>query len=259
MALVRRTHRASPSADFRLMTHLRATVWDPAEFVGPPPRWLVAEGFLARFLTTGAVVGTTLYGTRTGRPSLADGERGPGLRGGARAVPRVRRSRACAGRCRRVARRVPRAARPAGGRRSRADGTGTGAVRDRDVGRGRLGHGRRTGRYLCSVRDADGMPLKVRIWRGCAGTNDPPRGRDRARLRPRGAGGPARCGAGVERMGAPARSGAVGGRSCRRKPGRGRPLLPAFPSRRREALRCPGRTRAVCRRSLGRRGGRRGG
>lgn len=173
MALVRRTRRASPSADSHLMTHLRATVWGPAEFVGLPPWWLVAEGVLAGVLTAGAAVGTTLYGAWTGRPSLADGEGGLACAvalalylvsvGAGRALVGIV---VLLGVC--LALHTPPAA--AGlvlAERGRVQSVTVTSVEDgwaADGGRGR---------YLCSVRDADGVSLKVRIWRGCGGTTRP--------------------------------------------------------------------------------------
>ncbi|MFF7980160.1 hypothetical protein ACFZDK_13670 [Streptomyces sp. NPDC007901] len=173
MGLVRRTRRASPSAASHLMAHLRATVWGPAEFVGLPPWRLVAEGLLAGILTAGAVVGTTLYGAWTGRPSLADGEGGLACVvalalylvsvGAGRALVGII---VLLGVC--LALQAPQAA--AGmvlAERGRVQSVTVTSVEDgwaTDGGRGR---------YLCSVRDADGMPLKVRIWRGCEQTTRP--------------------------------------------------------------------------------------
>ncbi|MEU9245421.1 hypothetical protein [Streptomyces sp. NPDC048385] len=173
MALVRRTRRASPSTGSHLLTHLRATVWGPAEFVGLPPWWLVAEGLLAGLLTAGAVLGTTLYGAWTGRPSLADGEGGLACAaalalylvfvGAGRALVGIV---VLLGVC--LALHAPQAA--AGvvlAERGRVQSVTVTSVEDRwATDRGR-------GRYLCSVRDADGVPLKVRIWRGCGGTTRP--------------------------------------------------------------------------------------
>ncbi|WP_234544894.1 hypothetical protein [Streptomyces shenzhenensis] len=173
MALVRRKRRASPSTDSHLLTHLRATVWGPAEFVGLPPWWLVAEGLLAGLLTAGAVIGTTLYGAWTGRPSLADGEGGLAcvaalalylvFVGAGRALVGIV---VLLGVC--LALHAPQAA--AGvvlAERGRVQSVTVTSVEDRwATDRGR-------GRYLCSVRDADGVPLKVRIWRGCGGTTRP--------------------------------------------------------------------------------------
>ncbi|MEU9154963.1 hypothetical protein AB0D59_31500 [Streptomyces sp. NPDC048417] len=172
MALVRRTRRAWPSADSHLLTHLRTTVWGPAEFVGLPPWWLVAEGLLAGLLTAGAVLGTTLYGAWTGRPSLADGE---GALACAAALAlylvSVGAGRALVGIvvllgvC--LALHAPQSA--AGvvlAERGRVQSVTVTSVEDGATDGGR-------GRYLCSVRDADGVPLKVRIWRGCGGTTRP--------------------------------------------------------------------------------------
>ncbi|MFE7173262.1 hypothetical protein [Streptomyces sp. NPDC057616] len=149
------------------MAHLRASVWGPAEFVGRPPWWLVVEGLLAGVLGSGAIVGATLYGAWTGRPSLADGEAGLvcagalavylTLVGAGRALVGVA---ALLGTC--LALQTPQAA--AGivlAERGQVQSVVVTSVED---GRG-AGGGR--ARYLCSVADADGVPLKVRIWRGC--------------------------------------------------------------------------------------------
>ncbi|MEU7852133.1 hypothetical protein AB0B69_32575, partial [Micromonospora parva] len=173
MALVRRTRGASPSADSHVMTHLRAMVWGPAEFVGLPPWGLVTEGVLAGILTVGAVVGTALYGAWTGCPSLADGEGGL-VCAAALAVylVSVGAGRALVGVvvllgvC--LALHTPQAA--AGvvlAERGRAQSATVTSVEDGWATDGGWG------RYLCSVRDADGVPLKVRIWRGCGDATRP--------------------------------------------------------------------------------------
>lgn len=155
------------------MTYLRSTVWGPAEFVGPPPGWLVAEGILAGAISTAAIVGTALFGAWTGRPSLADGEAGLVCTlaltlylssvGAGRALIRIA---ALLGVC--LALQAPQAA--AGvvlAERGRVQSVVVTSVED-----GRMassGHGH----YLCSVMDHDGVPLKVRIWRGCGETTRP--------------------------------------------------------------------------------------
>ncbi|MGW1044115.1 hypothetical protein [Streptomyces sp. NPDC002547] len=173
MALVPGRRRASPSADSHLMTHLRDTVWGPAEFVGLPPWWLVTEGVLAGVLTAGAVVGTTLYGAWTGRSSLADGE------GGLACAAALALYLVCVGAGRALvgivvllgaclALSTPQAA--VGmvlAERGHVQSVTVTSVED-----GWATDGERR-RYLCSVRDADGIPIKVRIWRGCAGTTRP--------------------------------------------------------------------------------------
>lgn len=76
MTRMRRKHRPSLSTEPDLMAHLRTVVWGPAEFVGLPPGWLVAEGGLAGGAGTAAIIGVTVVGAWTGRPALADGEAG---------------------------------------------------------------------------------------------------------------------------------------------------------------------------------------
>jgi hypothetical protein len=155
------------------MAHLRASVWGPAEFVGRPPWWLVMEGLLAGALGAGAIVGATLYGAWAGRPSLADGEAGLvcagalavylSFVGAGRALVGIA---ALLGMC--LALQAPQAA--AGvvlAERGRVQSVVVTSVTDG----GGSGGGRT--RYLCSVADADGVPLKVRIWRGCGQATKP--------------------------------------------------------------------------------------
>ena len=155
------------------MAHLRTSVWGPAEFVGRPPWWLVGEGVLAGVLGAGAIIGTALFGAWTGRPSLADGEAGL-VCAGALAVylSFVGAGRALVGIvallgvCRAL--QAPQAA--AGmvlAERGRVQSVVVTSVEDGRAPGG--GHGR----YLCSVADADGAPLKVRIWRGCGKATRP--------------------------------------------------------------------------------------
>jgi hypothetical protein len=173
------------------MGHLRAAVWGPAEFVGLPPWWLVAEGLLVGLLGAGAIIGTTLYGAWTGRPALADGESGlvcaaavalyVSLMGAGRALVGIV---ALLGVC--LALQTPQAA--AGVvlvERGRVQSVVVTSVEE-----GRLADGGRE-RYLCTVADADGIPLKVRIWRGCGRATRPGdalsvRYDPQGRVRPRG-------------------------------------------------------------------------
>lgn len=155
------------------MVHLRTSVWGPAEFVGRPPWWLVGEGLLAGVLGAGAIVGTALFGAWTGRPSLADGEAGL-VCAGALAVylTFVGAGRALIGIaalfgvC--LALQAPQAA--AGvvlAERGQVQSVVVTSVEDaRAMDGGRA-------RYLCSVADSDGVPLKVRIWRGCVEATRP--------------------------------------------------------------------------------------
>lgn len=155
------------------MAHLRTSVWGPAEFVGLPPRWLIAEGVLVGTLGVGAIVASTLLGAWTGAPSLADGEAGLvcagslavylSFVGAGRALIGIV---ALLGVC--LALQTPLAA--AGmvlAERGRVQSVVVTSVEDgrtTDTGRAR---------YLCSVADADGVPLKVRIWRGCGRATRP--------------------------------------------------------------------------------------
>ncbi|MHC3474803.1 hypothetical protein ACYF6T_39795 [Streptomyces sp. 7R007] len=155
------------------MTHVRTTVWGPAEFVGRPPWWLVGEGLLAAVLAIGAIVATTVFGAWTGRASLADGEAGL-VCAGALAVylSFVRAGRALIGvtallgLC--LALQAPQAA--AGivlAERGQVESVVVTSVEEgRAAGDGRA-------RYLCSVADADGVPLRVPIWRGCGKATRP--------------------------------------------------------------------------------------
>ncbi|MFJ5531289.1 hypothetical protein [Streptomyces sp. NPDC093261] len=155
------------------MAHLRTAVWGPAEFVGLPPWWLIGEGVLAGFLGSGTIVGTTLAGAWTGMASLADGEAGVVCAGAlALYLVAVRAGRALIGIvallgvC--LALQAPQAA--AGvvlAERGRVESAVVTSVESGGV----ASDGR--DRYLCSVEDRNGVPLKVRIWRGCQGTTRP--------------------------------------------------------------------------------------
>jgi hypothetical protein len=155
------------------MAHLRGTVWGPAEFVGLPPWWLVVEGLVAGGVAVTAIVATAVAGAWYGVPGLADGEGGLVCAAAlALYLCVVRAGRALVGIvavlgiC--LALQAPPAA--AGlvlAERGRVESVvvtsvegGPGAVSGR-------------GRYLCSVADRDGEPLKVRIWRGCGKATRP--------------------------------------------------------------------------------------
>ncbi|MET7381728.1 hypothetical protein ABZT08_23385 [Streptomyces sp. NPDC005526] len=155
------------------MAHVRSMVWGPAEFVGLPPRRLLVEGILAGFLAAGAIVGTTVAGVWTGRPSLANGEAGLAcavalvlylllVRAGRALVGIVAVIAAC------LALQAPQAA--AGVLLSAEGRVQPVVVTSVEAGRA-AGGGR--DRYLCSVVDADGAPLTVRIWRGCGRATRP--------------------------------------------------------------------------------------
>ncbi|MEU6148114.1 hypothetical protein ABZ848_48250 [Streptomyces sp. NPDC047081] len=168
----RKRHHSAPS-ERHLMAYLRSSVWGPAEFVGRPPWWLLAEGLVAGILGAGAIVGTTLFGAWTGRPSLADGEAGLvcavalavylSFVGAGRALIGIV---VLFGVC--LALQAPQAA--AGmvlAERGQVQSVVVTSVED-----GRGAEGGRV-RYLCSVADTDGVPLKVRIWRGCGEATRP--------------------------------------------------------------------------------------
>ncbi|MFJ4790754.1 hypothetical protein [Streptomyces sp. NPDC088794] len=155
------------------MAYLRTSVWGPAEFVGRPPWGLLTEGLLAGFVGAGAIVGTTLLGAWTGRPSLADGEAGLvcavalavylSFVGAGRALIGIT---ALLGVC--LALQTPQAA--AGivlAERGQVQSVVVTSVED-----GRVAAGG-PARYLCSVADTDGVPLRVRIWRGCGEATRP--------------------------------------------------------------------------------------
>lgn len=170
---MRRRHRAPATTAPHLMTHLRSTVWGPAEFVGLPPWRLVGEGLLAGVLGAGLIVVTTVFGAQTGRPALADGEAGLifalalavylVLVGAGRALVGVV---AVLGVC--LAFHAPQAA--AGvvlAERGRVESVVVTSVHGGGMADG--GHSR----YLCAVADRNGVPLRVRIWRGCEQTTRP--------------------------------------------------------------------------------------
>ncbi|WSQ12813.1 hypothetical protein OG604_36385 [Streptomyces sp. NBC_01231] len=185
--------RSSRDVEPRLMGHLRATVWGPAEFVGLPPWWLAGEGVLAAALAVAGIVGTSVFGAWTGRPGMADGAVGLVcalalvvhlivVRAGRALVGVVAVLAAC------LAAQAPQAA--AGvvlAEQGQVQSVVVTSVRDEGAVRG----GR--GRYLCSVADGRGVPLQVRVWRGCGQATRPgdalavvydPRGR----VPPRGVG-----------------------------------------------------------------------
>lgn len=153
-----------------LMAHLRTSVWGPAEFVGLPPWWLVGEGLLVAGLGAVSIVGTAVAGAWYGLPALAAGEAGLvcavalvlylGIMGAGRALVGVV---TVLGVC--LALQAPQAA--AGvvlAERGSVESVVVTSVEGAAAGRGR---------YLCSVADQGGIPLKVRIWRGCGQATRP--------------------------------------------------------------------------------------
>lgn len=155
------------------MARLRSMVWGPAEFVGPPRLRLTVKGILVGCLAAVGVIGSTVAGAWYGIPGLAAGEGGLvcaallvvylcGVRAGRALVGVVAMLAVC------LAFRAPQAA--AGfvlAERGRVESVVVTSVEGgpADVPGG--------GRYLCSVIDQDGVPMKVRIWRGCEQTTRP--------------------------------------------------------------------------------------
>lgn len=165
--------RPLPAPERQLMAHLRSTVWGPAEFVGLPPRWLAAEGLLAGTVGAVAIVTSAIAGAWYGIPGLADGEGGLVCAAALALYLRVVRAGralvgivALLGVC--LALKAPQAA--VGvvlAERGRVES----AVVTSVEGGPSAVSGR--GRYLCSMADQDGVPLNVRIWRGCGQTTRP--------------------------------------------------------------------------------------
>ncbi|MFD5163244.1 hypothetical protein ACFWMJ_35200 [Streptomyces hawaiiensis] len=161
------------AAEPHLMARLRSMVWGPAEFVGPPPLRLTAQGILAGCLAAVAIIGSTVAGAWYGITGLAAGEGGLvcaallvlylcGVRAG-RALVGAAAVLAVS-----LALQAPQAA--AGfvlAERGRVESVVVVSVEGgpADVSG--------SGRYLCSVIDRNGVPMKVRIWRGCERTTRP--------------------------------------------------------------------------------------
>lgn len=169
-------HRLAPfprAAEPHPPTRLRTTVWGPAEFVGLPPWWLVSKGIRAGTFGVLTIVGTGAIGVWTGMSVLADGEAGLVCAGTlALYLALVRAGRALVGIvavlgvC--LALHAPQVAAgvvPAD--RGRVQSVVVTSVDNA----GKAASGR--DRYLCSVADQDGVPLKVRIWRGCGRNTRP--------------------------------------------------------------------------------------
>jgi hypothetical protein len=164
---------SATAAEPHLMERLHSMVWGPAEFVGPPPLRLTAKGILAGCLAAVAIIGSTVVGAWNGITGLAAGEGGLvcavllvlylcGLRAGRATVGAVAVLAIS------LALQTPQAA--AGfvlAERGRAEPVVVVSVE------GASGDARGSGRYLCSVIDRDGVPMKVRIWRGCEQTTRP--------------------------------------------------------------------------------------
>ncbi|WP_308404147.1 hypothetical protein [Streptomyces sp. ATCC 21386] len=170
---MRRPPRPRPDSRTGLAAHVTAFVWGPAEFVGPPPRWLLAEGILVGALAVSTIVGVGIAGVWTGHPALAAGEGGLVIvgalalylviTGAGRALVGIA---TMLGLC--LALLTPQVA-------GWLVLTQRGEVRPAVVTlvEGGPGTGTESGRYLCSVADRAGAPLSTRIWRGCAGSTRP--------------------------------------------------------------------------------------
>ncbi|MFI2430948.1 hypothetical protein [Streptomyces sp. NPDC018693] len=168
----RSRHRLPPAAP-PLMTHLRSTVWGPAEFVGLPPWWLAGEGLLAGTLAASATIGTTVAGAWYGVRALAVGEAGLVcavaltlylclVRAGRALIGLVAVLAVC------LALQAPQAA--AGVVLAVRGQVESVVVTSVEGGPATVSN---RGRYLCSVADREGVQLKVRIWRGCGRTTRP--------------------------------------------------------------------------------------
>ncbi|WP_020133833.1 hypothetical protein [Streptomyces sp. 351MFTsu5.1] len=156
-----------------LVAYLRSTVWGPAEFVGLPPRRLTARAVLTGGAAVYAVVGCAVAGSWYGISWLADGEAGLlcvallilhlCVRRAGRALVGVA---AVLGMC--LVFQAPQAAVSLVlAERGRVESV---VVTSVEGGSHAVsGHGR----YLCSVADEDGVPLNVRIWRGCGQATRP--------------------------------------------------------------------------------------
>ncbi|MGW6543139.1 hypothetical protein ACWGBH_09825 [Streptomyces massasporeus] len=170
---MRRGRHCATAAEPHLMVRLRSMVWGPAEFVGPPPFRLTAKGALAGCLAAVAIIGSAIAGAWYGIPGPAAGEGGLvcaallvlylcGVRAGRALIGITAVLAVC------LALETPQAA--AGfvlAERGRVESVVVTSVEGgpADVSG--------SGRYLCSVIDRDGVPVKVRIWRGCERTTRP--------------------------------------------------------------------------------------
>ncbi|MEU2915628.1 hypothetical protein ACWCQ0_19720 [Streptomyces massasporeus] len=170
---MRRGRRSATAAEPHLMVRLRSMVWGPAEFVGLPPFRLTAKGVLAGCLAAVAIIGSTIAGAWYGIPGPGAGEGGLvcaallvlylcGVRAGRALIGITAVLAVC------LALETPQAA--AGfvlAERGRVESV---VVTSVEGGRADVSG---SGRYLCSVIDRDGVPVKVRIWRGCERTTRP--------------------------------------------------------------------------------------
>ncbi|MFG2523521.1 hypothetical protein [Streptomyces sp. NPDC048527] len=172
----RRPHVAGRTAGDGLAAHLRASLWGPAEFVGLPPRRLLAKGLLVGALGTSAVTGGVLLGMWAGPAALASGEAGLGATGAVAVyLTALRAGRILValvvviGVC--LALFAPTVAGDVVlARRGKVQPVVVTSV-DRDS-RARPG-GSRTWLCTVAVAPATGIPLKTRIRRGCGQTTEP--------------------------------------------------------------------------------------
>ncbi|MFJ7179456.1 hypothetical protein ACIQXA_24355 [Streptomyces massasporeus] len=170
---MRRGRHSATAAEPHLMVRLRSMVWGPAEFVGLPPFRLTAKGVLAGCLAAVAIIGSTIAGAWYGIPGPGAGEGGLvcaallvlylcGVGAGRALIGITAVLAVC------LALETPQAA--AGfvlAERGRVESV---VVTSVEGGRADVSG---SGRYLCSVIDRDGVPVKVRIWRGCERTTRP--------------------------------------------------------------------------------------
>ncbi|MEU2746942.1 hypothetical protein ABZ613_11700 [Streptomyces collinus] len=167
-----RVRHSETAAEPHLMERLRSMVWGPAEFIGSPPLRLTAKGILAGCLAAVAIIGSTVAGAWYGIAGLAAAE--GGLVCAALLVLYlcgVRAGRALVGAVAVLAVGLALQSPPAAAgfvlaERGRVESVVVVSVEGAADARG-------SGRYLCSVIDRDGVPMKVRIWRGCEQTTRP--------------------------------------------------------------------------------------
>lgn len=151
---------------------INAALWGPAEYFGGPPGWLIAEGMVVGLVGAAAVAGPGVAGVLAGSPALQTGEAGVLVALGlAIFLVAIGAGRALIGTVAvlgaSLALLTPRASAEAvliwGGKVQSVVVTSI-ATRD---------EGASGGRRYCAVRQADGTPIAVRIWRGCEATTGP--------------------------------------------------------------------------------------
>ncbi|MGW0820254.1 hypothetical protein [Streptomyces sp. NPDC002845] len=170
---IQRLRPPSPAVEPDLMAHLRATVWGPAEFVGLPPWRLAGKGLLTGALGAATIVGAAVAGAWTGVPALASGEAGLlCVAALALHLAVVRAGRALIGIVAVLGVALATQAPQVAAGVVLAERGQVQSVVVTSVEGGRLTPTGRD-RYLCSVADRHGVPLGVRIWRGCGRGTQP--------------------------------------------------------------------------------------